>query len=281
MGLARPPEISGGDHACCVFASDDDEADIVGKFARDAARRGDRIFYLADRADEDRVAAFVTNAGLDGRAMLDTGALHVLHSSQMGLEDGFDRDRQMGVWDQLTGLARNDGYRGLAVLAEMSWALTWNVDADALIDYEATAQAAFASGEMSALCQYDRRLFAGDVVPRAGRAHRYAIAVEDSDCSVYYNRVQLHLHEQHDTVELAGEIDLANIRFIEKRLSEWLASDDVIADCGELSFIDAGGCRVLRDACDGKYGAGHLKLRNQAEVVERVMSVFDRLEAQA
>jgi anti-anti-sigma regulatory factor len=278
MGLATPPEVAGGDHACCVFASDDDQADVVAKFARDAVRRGDRIFYLADQADESKVADLLADTGLEGRAMLDTGALQVMHSSQMGLEDGFDRDRQLGVWRHLTGLARDDGYRGLAVLAEMSWALTWKVDDDALVGYEATAGEVFESGELSALCQYDRRLFGTDMIRRAGHAHTYGIAIDDASCSVFYNRVQLHLDESGSTIEFAGEIDLANVRFVEKQLSQLLATGDGVADCADVTFIDIGGCRVLRDARDGRFGPGRLTLRNQPAVLQRVMDVFETLE---
>src|SRR3954454_5872756 len=98
MSLAGAPEISGGEHACCVFSSDDAQADLIAKYARDAVARGDRIFYLADRGDEADVVDLITNAGLDGRALLDSGALEVVHSSQMGAGDGFSQKRQVASW---------------------------------------------------------------------------------------------------------------------------------------------------------------------------------------
>src|SRR5512144_3174009 len=108
MGLAVVP----GDHACATFATDTDQAALVGGFARNAFARGDRVFYLADRSDESDVTAFLDHAGRDGRARLDAGDLHILHSTKMGLEDGFDRDRQMAVWRSLIDSALTDGYRG-------------------------------------------------------------------------------------------------------------------------------------------------------------------------
>lgn len=274
MGLAGTP-VSPGDHACCVFEADDDQSGLVGSFARDAVARHDRIFYLADRSDESRVTDYLADAGVDGRAMLDSGALQVLHSSQMGLEDGFERSRQLAVWRQLTAAARDDGYRGLAVLAEMSWALTWNLDLDALVDYEATAEPVFVSGELSAVCQYDRRLFDDELLERVSHAHRYATSIGEGECSIDYNRLILYIGKR---LELAGEIDLANVGFLETILDEVLAEGDACLDCSGLSFIDARGCRVLHDATKGGDGKGRLSLSDTPEIVARVMRVYQALE---
>jgi anti-anti-sigma factor len=271
MGLAGTPEVSAGDHACCVFASDDDQAALVGRYVRDAVARRDRIFYLADRSDERTVADFVSHAGYDATALLDSGALQVMHSSQMHIDDGFDRDHQLIVWRQLTGQARNDGYRGLSVLAEMSWALSRGVDLDVLIDYEATSQPVFTSGELSAICQYDRRLFDRETLSRVGHVHPYAMEMDDRGVSVDYNRLLLHLAGE---IELGGEIDLSNVHFLEQLLHERLADADTVIDLRGLSFIDAGGCRLLRDATSGAHGPGRAVLRNAPEVVERVMKIF-------
>lgn len=275
MQLAGAPEISGGEHACCVFASDDAQAELVVKFTRDAVARHDRVFYVADRADETKVADYMTDAGLDGPAMLDSGALKVMHSSQMRLEDGFDRNRQIAAWRRLINAARTDGYRGLSVAAEMSWALTWKLDLDALIAYEAASAPVFVGGRFAAVCQYDSRLFEADTVQRAGHVHPVSIALNGDGLSVDYNRLLLHLGED---LEIAGEVDMSNVQFLERELTALLAKGDAVADCGGLTFIDAAGCRLLRDACNRDYGDGHLILRNTPAAVERVMAVFDSLE---
>jgi ABC-type transporter Mla MlaB component len=271
MPLAAPPQVAPGEHACCVFESDDDQANLLSRFARDAVARRDRIFYLADRSDESKVADILTDAGLDGKTMLDTGALQVLRSSEMGLEDGFDRDRQLAVWKQLTGLARNDGYRGLAVAAEMSWALTWEVDVDALIAYEATSDPVFTTRELSAICQYDARLFDEEVLERAGHAHRYTMSLGEADYAIDYNRLLVYAG---DHFELAGEVDLANVQFLQEMLAELLAEGGGELDCSGLRFVDARGCRVLRDAARDH----NLILKNIPDALARVMRAFDALE---
>src|SRR5215212_883515 len=236
MGLGPAPEVARGDHACSVFSSDDDQARVVGHFAADAFKREDRVLYLADRADEADVLELLDAVALDGRERLDAGDLTILHSSQMGLDAGFDRERQMATWSALTRKARDDGYRGLAVAAEMTWALSWDVDADVLVHYERTVGAAFASGEMSALCQYDSRAFAVAVIERATDAHSYALALDHGHCDVHYNRMRLHRDADYRLSALGGEIDLANLKFLETELWEQLSAGDLTTDCSDLEF---------------------------------------------
>lgn len=268
MELAVAP----GDHACGVFASDDDQAALVGRFARDAFARGDRLFYLADRSEEASVVAFLENAGFEGRKRLGSGELQVLHSSQMALEDGFERDRQMAVWDQLVAQARNDGYRGLSVAAEMSWALSWKVAPEAVIDYEATAGEVFASGHMAALCQYDTRLFEGPLIERAGHAHPYTLAVRGDEYKVRYRR--LYLHRSADGIELGGEIDLSNVAYLEAELMPLLGGGDIVVDCSELRFVDVAGCRLLHRASGDEPGRGRVELRNTSPLLKRVLGLL-------
>jgi anti-anti-sigma regulatory factor len=275
MGPAGTPRVSPGDHACCAFSTDDEQAQLVGRFARDARVRRDRLFYLADTSDESRVVDYLADAGLDARAMLDSGALQVMHSSQMPLDGGFDRNRQLSVWRQLTGRARGDGYRGLAVLAEMSWALSREVDLTTLIEYEQSAEPVFISRELSAICQYDRRLFDPETQERARDAHHFSMRLGKAGCTVEHNRLLVHLGR---VLEIGGEVDLSNLHFLEQLLDERLADGDAVADCTMLTFIDAGGCRLLREARNGEHGHGRLMLRNTPELLERLMTVFDSVD---
>ena len=279
MELAQGPVVRPGDHACCVFDTDDLQAKVVEHFARKAFARGERFFYLADRADAHAVVDVLEDANLDGRDRLDAGALVVLHSSQMRLDDGFDRDRQMRVWAELVAQARADGYAGLAVAAEMTWALSWQVPLDLLLEYEATAESAFAGGRMSAVCLYDSRAFDADFLRSARHAHPLAASVHESTCKI--DGGQMHVERQFadHALALAGEVDLANVALLEAELAEDLANGDLSMDCSALRFVDLAGVRLLRRACLGELGAGRLSLQDAPPVLTRLMKLCDWADA--
>jgi anti-anti-sigma regulatory factor len=113
-------------------------------------------------------------------------------------------------------------------------------------------------------------------VHRACHAHRYAMDGRDDGLVVDYNRLLLRLG---DEPQLGGEVDLANVHFLEHQLTDLLADGDVTIDCSDLGFIDAGGCRALRAGANGQLGTGTLTLRNLPAAVQRVMRVFEALES--
>jgi anti-anti-sigma factor len=273
VDLPLAPEVRRGDHACCVFASDEDRSRLVGRFAHDAFARGDRLFYLADCHDEAGVVELLDEAGLDGGARLDRGELQVMHSSEMGLEGGFDPERQVAAWSMLVDQARSDGYGGLAAAAEMTWVRTWGLDDDAVVYYEATAAPVFARGGLAALCQYDSRQFEPSLVDRAKAAHALAVAVDDDTYSIDYARLHLHHAEAQAEIAVRGEIDLASVGFLEDQLAQRLQGGDAVADCSQVEFIDVAGCRLLRRACVGDVANGRLRLDNTPDAVARVMNI--------
>jgi ABC-type transporter Mla MlaB component len=268
MALAVAP----GDHACAIFDTDVDHARTVGEVARAAFARGDRLFYLADRSDEDTVHDLLAETGSDRD-------VQVLHSSQMGLDGGFDRDRQMAVWAQLVETAQDDGYRGLAVVAEMTWALSWNVGTQALLDYEATAAPAFADRRMSAVCLYDRRAFGEEITHGAAHVHPYAVETSGRDFQARYKRMGIDWDDAGRTMLLRGEVDLGNAAFLGAQLADLLATGDAVADCSRLRFIDVAGCRLLHRSAHVPVGEGRLEIRNPPHGLERVLSLIDWAES--
>lgn len=278
MDLAVAPEIRRGDHACVVFESETDQAALVGRFACDAFARGDRLFYLADRADESTVVEMLDEAGLDGRRRLGAGALQVLHSSEMGLEDGFDPERQFTAWTALLHAARSDGYAGLAACAEMTWTQTWRLDAGVVIEYERSAAPLFAGGEMSALCQYDARAFSPSTMHRARHAHAVSLEVGSDICRVEHARARLDILGATGRLELSGELDVANVDFLETQLRDRLQAANALVDCSGIRFVDVAGCRLLRRGMVGELGAGQLVLQNVPPMVTRVMEICRRAD---
>jgi anti-anti-sigma regulatory factor len=268
------PEVRRGDHACCFFASDDEQARLVGRFARDAFARGDRFFYLADRSSEESVLTLIDEAGLDARSRRRAGDLLVVHSSQMGFEGAFDAERQLAAWTTLVLQARADGYGGLAATAEMTWVKSWGLEDDTVVDYEAMVEVAFADRHLAGLCQYDCRDFDRELLDRVRHVHPVATALHKDCYSVEFDRMRLEC-EGWDALKIGGEIDLASVGFLEVQLAAHLHAHDAVGDLSEIEFIDVAGCRLLRRAALGELGSGRLRLRNTAPAVSRVMNICD------
>lgn len=275
MGPAATAAIRRGDHACCVYSTDGDQAQLVGGFAHGARARGDRIVYLADQSSDAEVVNLLDRAGLDGRAELDSGSLQILRSAEMELDGGFDAERQLGLWNQLIFAARDAGYGGVAVSAEMTWAHAWGVDSDALVHYESTASPLFAGGAISALCQYDTRRFDPATVARLAHVHPCSIRSHNSESAVDYLRLHVTQSGSTRVISIGGDIDVANVGFLRSQLAALLSEGHAVADCAGVRFIDVAGCRLLREASLGGLAAGCLAISNAPPALSRVMRLCD------
>ena len=92
---------------------------------------------------------------------------------------------------------------------------------------------------------------------------------------VDYSRLRVERSVATGSFAVGGEIDLANVDFLEAQLWEQLRAGDVEVDCSELTFVDVSGCRLLRQACDGGMGNGRLTIRNPPPILARVMHLCD------
>jgi anti-anti-sigma regulatory factor len=214
-------------------------------------------------------------AGLNGADEVARGHVQLLPSVQMGLEDGFDRERQFGVWEELIGQALTDGYGGLAATAEMTWGERWKVAGDDLIAYEATADELFAPKKLAALCQYDSRRFSAKMLRRAAHAHPCSIQLDHRHCATDYMRLHIDRPTGGRVFTIGGDIDLANVEFLERQLAELLSDGDATADCHDVNLIDVAGCRLLRQASMGDLAPGQLAITNAPAVLTRVLKLCD------
>src|SRR4051794_13007834 len=127
---ARP-----GEHACCRFASAEDRRLLTVALLRDAARRNYKVLYLCP--DDDVEAAVGALAQLDGTVTdaLARGQVEVRPAAGTYLPDGaFDPGRVLDSVREEHADALGEGYAGLSLTGDMSWAFSDAVAADALRD---------------------------------------------------------------------------------------------------------------------------------------------------
>jgi hypothetical protein len=169
--------VFGGDHVCGAFCAEEDRRGLAGRFAVDALERGMRLLYLANGSSEATVMACLAQAGVDVGARRDSGQIEVRRAPDVYLADGdFHPERQI---ERLAGEAERActaGFGGLAVTAEMCWALDARTDPERLLAYERAIGRVFPGGTISALCQYDALALPDELRERIAHAHPLSVA---------------------------------------------------------------------------------------------------------
>jgi anti-anti-sigma factor len=265
--------VCGGDHVCCSFGSEGEQQALVGRFARDAMARGERVLYIVDRSDEATVRGYVDFAGIDSARWLASGRLQIRSASEV-YEAPFDPERQIAHFEAETRAARDEGFDGLAAMGEMSWARRDGQSWDSLISYEKDIQRIFAAADVRGVCQYDRRLFSPGLLDEAAAAHELAVSI-DGTVSRARSRTATILESAVDrAIRVSGELDFASGPYVAARLAEHLpASGDIVIDAGELSFVDVSGCRVLVQTALALDPPRHLVLEAASAQLLRVLEL--------
>jgi hypothetical protein len=166
-----------GDHSCLIADTAEDRIEATATFFSDGLARGERCVYIADgaTADQARALAAAVNGGADSRR---EGRLEFLTKTETYLRHGlFDPDEMIGFLGETLEQTVADGFSGLRVVGEMTWALGPEPGCERVLEYEDRVDAFFRGKPLAAICQYDANRFPVDTLVRAVRIHNPALIV--------------------------------------------------------------------------------------------------------
>jgi ABC-type transporter Mla MlaB component len=238
---ARP-----GEHACCRFASAEDRLLLTVALVRDAARRNYKVLYLCP--DDDIDTAVSALARLDETVMdaLARGQMEVKLAAGAFLPDGaFDPGRMLDRLRDEHASALGEGYAGLSLTGDMSWAFSDPIAARALGDYEAQLNRLMPGAKPVLMCQYDHSS------GRLGSVSRLLLSTHDVDfppeLAPLARQDQLAAARvmPGGTLRLAGELDFGCAAVLASVLDTHFHGP-LSLDLDGLSYVDVAGMRALR-----------------------------------
>ncbi|WP_170223119.1 MEDS domain-containing protein [Nonomuraea turkmeniaca] len=233
------------DHACLTYGEPEELLDLTAAFVRDGLAEGQRIVWLAE--EPERRLAELGRRGAVARAAARRGHVTVL-ACQDGLLDGqaFAVEHAMRwLRDQIASTAR-EGYPGLRVALDMSWALRPVTGIEQLPAFEQEIAATLAGAGAAVLCQYDRERFDPVTLASVSGYHTRSVAA-----ATYHRDALLRICRQYAPpgIRLAGQIDRSAEEALGLAMSEAIRVDgDITVNMAELSFIDLYCARMIIDA---------------------------------
>ena len=140
-------------------------------------KRKEKCIYVADSYTIDQIREFLSQEGVDVKALEHSGQLIMLLESETYTKNGsFDPDKMISLLANETQRAIADGYTALRVTGEMTWVLRGQPGSDRVIEYEAKLNRNFfPKYPCIALCQYDKRRFPPDTIIDVMRTHSKVI----------------------------------------------------------------------------------------------------------
>ncbi len=180
-------QLQRGQHACLLYDRHEDPLAVVAPFAAAAFQQGERCLFVVGELDPARIEQSLRAAGVDVALQVSRGALVLVSRWEVSFPGGeFDPAAMIGFVRQAIGQTLADGFTGLRVVAEMTWALQLGVGANKLIHYEALGNHLYPDEPLVAVCMYDRSRFPAAVCHDALRVHPWVAVGGTTYDNLYY-----------------------------------------------------------------------------------------------
>jgi hypothetical protein len=186
-----------GDHACPIYESMAEQMAGAVPFLKEGLARGERCLYVADDRTVAHIAEVLAAAGVDVARQRERGALRVLTKRETYLESGeFDPQKVIDLFRREEAQAVAEGFSGLRILGEMTWAMGPEVGCDRLIEFEALLNRYLENSRSLILCQYNRERFDPAIILDVLRTHPVVIFGDQVCPNPYFEPPELVLGER-------------------------------------------------------------------------------------
>jgi anti-anti-sigma regulatory factor len=246
-------DLAVNDHACLTFGEPEELFDLTAAFVRDGLSAGLKVVWLSE-AGPGPAASELARRGIAVAPALAAGQMAAVEFEGHVLSGQAFRARDAMGW--LSGQAaacRREGFPGLRIAVDMSWALRPVAGVEQLPDFEEGIAAAVAGTPLSVLCQYDRERFDSVTLATVAAFHTRSVAA-----ATYHADAMLRICRQYAPpgIRLAGEIDHRHAEPLALALAEAIRLEgDITVNMVRLAFIDASCARMIVDAARGMAGS--------------------------
>lgn len=253
--LAEPCGLGPGAHVCCVVDSNDQFEMWTQRCLQEGALAGQKLFRVVSRTHPlpARPEIAVTVIDPSARAFTPEGvfAMYRLEAAK----------------------AREEGFTGMRIVADMRWTLAHPALLSQLAALELRLDEVVAELEVTLVCVYGRH-------DRSLRELAELVAVHPLTSGVPVADPGFRIWNlDRGTWEVAGEVDSSNVDLFERALSAARANGPVRRlRCGGLRFISAAGIRALSSVGLGQPGQS-MVIQDANPILRRCWTIFELDEA--
>jgi anti-anti-sigma regulatory factor len=270
---AQITDLAVNDHACLTFGEPEELFDLTAAFVRDGLIGGLKVIWLGDGTPAQAVSKLARRGIAIEPAVANGQMTAAAWEGSLLSGQAFTADHAMAWLTGQMAACRSEGFPGLRIAVDMSWALRPVTGIEQLPQFEEGIAAALAGTTVSVLCQYDREQFDPVTLASVAAFHTCSVAA-----ATYYADALLRICRQYAPpgIRLAGEIDYQAEESLALALAEAIRLDsDITINMADLTFIDASCARMIVDAVRGLDGSRTAILQCHPAIAAR----FDLLVA--
>jgi anti-anti-sigma factor len=240
--LSDPAGVEDADHVCWAYADDALFEAAAVRFLQAGLDRGERLMWVGDGVTERLRRSGGALADVD--ELQARGALELLPlATGYAATEHFSPDAQLAFYDARTRRARDDGFTGLRVVAEVTALASDPLHAGDFLRWEHLADEFVASGAgFSAFCAYSTADLPDRVLDDAAAVHPVsAVPGAAPPFRLWFER-----DGRGARIAVAGEVDVVTAdRFCRLVEGTHVDAPVVVLDLSQVTFIDLAGARAV------------------------------------
>jgi PAS domain S-box-containing protein len=200
--------VTAGSHLCLVYEDESEQLAAVVPYVKTGLGRGERCVYIADDRSVEEIEVALARAGVDVAREHRRGALRIMTKRETYLASGvFDPEAMIALLRDETECALADGFTGLCITGEMTWALGPETGNERIVEYESRLNLFFPGSRAHAICQYNRRRFHPATIRDVLRTHPIAVVGGLVCPNVFYEPPDMTLGHRSIAEEVAWRIE--------------------------------------------------------------------------
>lgn len=265
-----------GDHACLLFETFEERIAALLPFIQAGIDRGERCLCVTDARGGAEISAGLSRRGLNIPGLERTGIYTFLPRQRTYLADGeFSPPRMIDLLRRKENEAIRDGFTGLRITGDMSWAIGTENGYDRLFEYESLLNEYLPASRYVGLCQYSLDSFPAEIIERVLQTHPIVVVAGRVTRNVFHEppgqatgpsarvaiKLQL-LRQAHDADDRAEESEARALES-EMRFGQLV---DAVPDWA-VFWVDIAGCVVSWNA-----GAERVTGFSEGDVLGRHMT---------
>ena len=262
--VTQVTELTAEDLAFLTFGETEELFDLTAAFVRDGLAAGLKVLWVSDAGPGPGLAE-LGRRGIAVQPAVGTGQMTAARSEgSLVSGQAFRADTAVGWLAGELASSREQGFPGLRVAMDMSWALRPVSGIEELPRFEEGVATALAGSAASVLCQYDRDRFDPVTLASVSAFHTRLVTA-----ATYYADAVLRICRQYAPpgIRIAGELDYRAEESLALALAEAVRLEgDLMVNMAALAFIDAQCTLMIADAARAVAASRTVTLRCPPEI---------------
>jgi len=185
-----------GDHLCGLYQNRQQLWRMAISFIQKGLENGEKCLYVAEESGLLEMQSALQQQGTSVQPYLAQGRLLLLTAEDTCLQSGvFSPEALIGALLRILQETIAEGYLGLRMAMEMSWALRWASSLAWLAEYESKLNCYFSQHPVTTLCLYNQRRFPEEVLLDVLRTHPLVALDQAVHANLYYLPPRIFLRQ--------------------------------------------------------------------------------------